>query len=217
MFTGIIEEIGSICSLSRFGEGFEIGISAEKIVEDLKIGDSVAINGVCQTVISKSNNSFHVQAVEETLKKTTLGTLKLSSPVNLEAALTPVSRLGGHIMQGHVDCTGEILRIVPLSASRQIYISFDRKYEKYLIRSGSIAVDGISLTVASVPDAGQFMLSVIPHTIANTTLKNSVPSQKVNLEFDIVGKYIEHLFTTSFSNNHSKSSLENYIDQPSFL
>lgn len=215
MFTGIIEEIGKIISIRKLGSGgIELEISANKIFDDLKIDDSVAINGVCQTVISIDNNNFSVQAVEETIKKTTLGLLRVGSRVNLERALTLQTRLGGHLVQGHVDCTGKIERINQLSASEQIFVSFDSSFSKYLVRTGSICLDGVSLTVASIETIGEFMLSVIPHTLQNTIIDSYSAGSIVNLEFDVIGKYLENLISPQKENSALRSPLSVFIDQP---
>lgn len=197
MFTGLIEEIGIIKSKVSIGKSFKILIEAKKILEDLSIGDSININGVCQTVVKKEINSFAVEAVEETVKKTTFKFLKVNEKVNLERSLKVDSRLGGHFVLGHVDSVGEIIEMKNLSASRIIKIKFKKEFAKYLIPVGAISIDGISFTIAELKD-DYFKISVIPHTWLMTNLSGKKVFDKVNLEFDVLGKYVLNCF------NHNK-------------
>ena len=214
MFTGIIEEIGVVKSLVRFGAGLRIQVQADKVFSDLKIDDSVALNGTCQTVVAINGKSFEVEAVEETLQKTTLSKFKISQRINLERALLPTTRMGGHIVQGHIDCVGTISRINKLSASTQIFVKYPEKYNKYAVTQGSITIDGTSLTIARISPQ-EFMLSLIPHTMTNTIIDDYRVGQSVNIEFDVLGKYIENLLKYSDSKASSdKSILEQFIDQP---
>ncbi|MCK6604837.1 MAG: riboflavin synthase [Ignavibacteriaceae bacterium] len=189
MFTGLVEETGILINKSRKGNGLTLTISAHHIFDDLKIGDSVNVDGVCQTVTSIKANTFTVDTVEETLKKTTLGHINMGDKVNLERSLTPSSRLGGHFVAGHVDCTGRISKLIKLSSSYEVYVEYPTEYDDNLIPVGSIAIDGISLTVAE-KGTGFFKVAVIPHTWEVTCLKNKNTGSEVNLEFDLLGKYV---------------------------
>jgi riboflavin synthase len=214
MFTGLIEEIGTIKRIERNSGSCKISVQAKKILEDLKIDDSVAINGVCQTVIAVQNDVFTVTAVEETLSKTTLSALKNGSLVNLERALRPIDRMGGHIVQGHVDCVGVITNIQHLATAVLIWVTYPKEFSKYVVRTGSICIDGVSLTTAKVEN-NRFMVSIIPHTWETTTLKLNRVGDKVNLEFDIIGKYIEKLINIQ-NESKSKGVLDDFLTQPEF-
>lgn len=192
MFTGIIEEIGAIKSKSPLGNGYRLTVSAKKVLSDVQIGDSISINGVCQTVVQFDDDSFTVEAVEETIKKTTFGYLKPGDNVNLERALLATARLGGHFVLGHVDCFGKIERINRLTAGNEVTVSFPEEYTPLIIPIGSIAIDGISLTVAEL-SGNQFKVAIIPHTWEKTILAGKSTGDLVNLEFDILGKYIIQL------------------------
>jgi len=189
MFTGLIEEIGTIKEKIRTGGGYSITVHASVVTNDLRIGDSVAINGVCQTVVQVTSASFTVTAVEETLQKTTLGGLKSGSKVNLERAMPANGRFGGHFVLGHVDTVGRIVAIKTGATEVLVTVSFPSEFEKYLIPVGSIAIDGISLTVARL-DQDQCTVAIIPHTFENTILHEKRPRDEVNLEFDVLGKYV---------------------------
>jgi riboflavin synthase len=192
MFTGIIQEKGKIVSARRVGGGVHLTISAPESCRELKVNDSVSVNGVCQTVIREAGGSFTVEAVEETLRKTTLGDLPDGSFVNIELPLRLSDRVGGHLVQGHVDCVGTIGTVEKKESSWLVAIDFPKEFKKYVIPVGSIAVDGVSLTVARV-EGSRFVVSIIPHTLEKTTLSRAEAGRKVNLEFDLVGKYIEKL------------------------
>ena len=189
MFTGLIEEIGTVVSLTRTAVGRLI-IASSKVINDVAIGDSVAINGVCLTVTSISEGKLSFDAVPETLSRSTLKDLRPGDKINLEASLRAGKMIGGHFVQGHVDGAGTFESITPLAESRVIRIGASREILKYIVEKGSIAIDGISLTVASVDDSG-FTVAVIPHTLNETTLGLKRPGDQVNLETDIIGKYIE--------------------------
>jgi riboflavin synthase len=192
MFTGIIQEIGEIVSARRVGGGVLLTVSAPASGKELKVNDSVSVNGVCQTVIRGAGSTFVVEAVEETLRKTTLGELLPGSFVNIELPLRLSDRLGGHLVQGHVDCVGTIGTIEKRESSWLITVDFPGDFTKYVIPVGSIAVDGISLTVARTAGS-RLTVSIIPHTLEKTTLSRAAVGMKVNLEFDLVGKYIEKI------------------------
>ncbi|MEN3038154.1 MAG: riboflavin synthase [Candidatus Kryptonium sp.] len=191
MFTGIVEEIGKIKTIIRKGKARIFTIASKKLLSEIKIGDSVAVNGVCLTVFDKSNQHFKVEAVEETIKKTNLGNLKSGDFVNLELSLKLGERLGGHIVLGHVDTTGIVKSVKKLENSWIFEIEFPKGFEKYVIPKGSIAVEGISLTIVEV-DQNRFTVSIIPYTWENTNLRFKRVGDAVNLEFDFFGKYVEN-------------------------
>jgi riboflavin synthase len=192
MFTGLIEETGTILSTQRRGTSKRLVIAANLVMDDLNIDDSIAINGACQTVIARSDTSFSVDSIDETLRKTTLGNLSRNSRVNLERAVRADSRLGGHIVQGHVDCTGKIREIHDIQGSRQVWVEFPPEFGKYVVPVGSVCLDGVSLTVARV-ERNAVMVALIPHTLAVTTLGEWKTGDPLNIEFDIIGKYVEKM------------------------
>ena len=192
MFTGIIEEIGTISAVRRNPLETKLTISAEKIFSDLKIGDSVAVNGVCLTASEISGNTFTADVMNETFHRSSLSELKSGSPVNLERAMAADGRFGGHIVAGHVDGTGIITNIRKDDNAVWYTISADSSIMKYIIEKGSVAIDGISLTVAEVLK-DSFSVSVIPHTAKETILSQKKLGDTVNLENDLVGKYVEKL------------------------
>jgi len=183
MFTGIVEELGTV--VSRDGGRFRFG--AERVVEDAKLGDSIAVNGCCLTVVERGPDWWEADAVEETLKRTNLGDLEPGSPVNLERPVRPFDRLGGHIVQGHVDAVGVIVEPAP-----DLRIRMPKDLLRYVVEKGSITVDGCSLTVVDVYDDG-FSIAVIPHTAEVTTLGRKGPGDRVNLEVDVMAKHVERL------------------------
>lgn len=192
MFTGLIEEIGILTAIENVGDGKKLTIACKTIVEDIALDASIAVNGVCLTVIQYNDTSFSAIAIEETLSKTTLGTLEVGSRVNLERAMLSSTRYGGHIVQGHVDCTGIITNIIALSTSWEYYIEFPIEYAALIVHTGSVCINGISLTIA---DCGinTLKVAIIPHTYTHTTIADLTIGQQVNIEFDILGKYIERL------------------------
>lgn len=193
MFTGIIEEVGILEEFST-GNGFGVmEIKCDEVLKETRIGDSIATNGVCLTVKEKSSNSFKAEVMGETLAKSNLGNLKVGDKLNLERALRLSDRLGGHIVSGHIDGVGTIVSIQEESNGTWFTISAPKEVLKYVIYKGSIGIDGISLTVAYVDDE-VFKVSVIPHTLDNTILPHKKVNSKVNLECDLVGKYVEKLF-----------------------
>lgn len=205
MFTGIIEEVGILEELS-IGNGFGVvKVKCNKVLEDTKIGDSIATNGVCLTVMEFDALSFKAEVMGETLAKSNLGSLKVGDKLNLERALRLSDRLGGHIVSGHIDGVGEILSIKEEKDGTWFTISAPKDVLRYIIHKGSIGIDGISLTVAYV-DNDIFKVSVIPHTLENTILSDKKVNSKVNLECDLVGKYIEKLFTPKDENEEVKKS-----------
>ncbi|CCX86895.1 riboflavin synthase alpha subunit [Clostridium sp. CAG:590] len=192
MFTGIVEEIGTILSVKKGVKSSALTISGDLIFEDMHIGDSIAVNGVCLTVTNKTKESFTADVMAETLRRSSLGSLKAGSKVNLERAMAANGRFGGHIVSGHIDGTGEIESFVREDNAVWVTVKTPVKLLKYIIEKGSIAIDGVSLTVAYV-DKRCFKVSLIPHTAANTILLSKKTGDIVNLENDIVGKYIEKL------------------------
>ena len=206
MFTGIIEEIGVIKSITTNSMGLDIVVEADLILNDLKLGDSVAINGCCQTVTAISDKNFTVQAVYETVKLTNFKNLSVSDKVNLERAATLNTRLGGHLVAGHIDGIGQITSIKNVGNSTVFEIRAQKDIMKYLIYKGSVSVNGVSLTISDVAQ-NSFCVSVIPHTLKNTTFNNLKISDEVNLEPDMVAKYIEKLMLRD-DNTGSKITFE---------
>ena len=190
MFTGIIKEIGTVKSITRSADGFLISLNSEKVGKEAEVDDSIAVNGVCLTVVSKKDKGFTVQAVRETVLRTNAGSLKPGSEVNLEPALRADGKLEGHIVQGHVDGSGEIIRIIPRESGKEFWIKTDRLTSNYILEKGSVCLDGISLTVADVKNE-EFRVAVIPHTEKNTTVRNWKTGHRINIETDIIGRYIE--------------------------
>lgn len=190
MFTGIIEEVGSIRELETGNEFGIIKVECTKVLQETNIGDSISTNGVCLTVTEKGENYFKADIMGETLQRSSLGECEYKSKVNLERALCFNGRLGGHIVSGHIDGTGEIIDIEEKSDGTWFSIKADKNILKYIVEKGSICIDGISLTTAYV-DNNLFKVSVIPHTLKNTNLIYKNINSKVNLECDLVGKYIE--------------------------
>lgn len=194
MFTGIIEELGEIVTLLQLEEGKRLIVSGSIVTSDLENGDSVAVNGVCLTALDVTPDSFAADVSPETLDRTTFGHLAVGSRVNLERALTPTTRLGGHIVQGHVDGRGAFLGAEDHGDFRTVRIGFPSELGRYLVFKGSVAVEGISLTIASLAD-GYFEIAVIPKTWEVTNLSTLRPGDGVNLEVDIIAKYVERLLS----------------------
>ena len=192
MFTGIIEEIGTIQRLERGPRSVRMTIAGRIIFSDLKLGDSVAVNGVCLTASAISGTQFAADVMPETLDRTALGVLGAGSRVNLERAMAADGRFGGHMVAGHIDATGKIAGLRRDDNAVWVQIAAGPEILRYTIEKGSIAIDGISLTVARADEAG-FSVSVIPHTASETTLLSKKPGDLVNLEVDLVGKYVEKL------------------------
>ncbi len=188
MFTGIVEEIGIVEEVKEMKGGRELAISSS-FVHEVHVDESIAVNGVCLTVVSFDEKSFQVQCVDETLRKTNLGTLKKGSPVNLERSLTLEKAIEGHIVQGHVDITGTVTKIDQDGADIIMTIEYPSEYENYIVGRGSVAVDGISMTVAR-DEGNKFVLAVIPYTWDYTNLKHKKIGDPINIEFDVFGKYI---------------------------
>lgn len=196
MFTGIVEEVGKIKKIERNTVSAKLSIEADKVLQEVKEGDSIAVNGICLTVTSFTKNSFTADVMHETMNRTTLGKLKENSPVNLERALSVRGRFGGHMVSGHIDGRGKIVGIEKDDNAVLFTIETTEKILRYIVEKGSIAINGISLTVARV-DRKNFTVSVIPHTLKVTSLGSFQKGDEVNLENDIVGKYIEKLLGLS--------------------
>jgi riboflavin synthase len=192
MFTGLVEEVGSISAKIKTGDGFKFKITAKKVIDDLDIGSSIAVNGCCLTVVEKEKDTFSVDTIEETLKKTNLGRTNTGDKVNLERPLKADDRLGGHFVLGHIDTTGTVEEIQELSNSHLMKISFPLQFSKYLIFVGSVSIDGTSMTVAQLGE-NNFSVGIIPHTWDETVFSQKKVGDSVNLEFDVLGKYVERI------------------------
>lgn len=192
MFTGIIEEIGTVRRIEHGAKGARLTIQAKTVLEDTRIGDSIATNGVCLTVVSMTGDSFSADVMAESLRRSSLGTLQGGSPVNLERAMAANGRFGGHIVSGHIDGTGTIASQKREDNAVWVRIKTPAPLLRYIVEKGSIAIDGVSLTVAAVTDT-DFSVSIIPHTGAQTILLGKKPGDPVNLECDVIGKYVEKL------------------------
>jgi len=192
MFTGIIEELGSVRSIEERGENARIIISAQVVTEGTNHGDSISVNGVCLTALDIQADSFAADVSRETLLRSTLGSLKPGAPINLERAVTPATRLGGHIVQGHVDARGRFAGVEDHGESWTIKIDYPEEIARYLVFKGSVAVEGISLTIAGLTEE-YFEVAIIPKTWEVTNLSHLKPGDGVNLEVDVIGKYVERL------------------------
>jgi riboflavin synthase len=192
MFTGLIEEVGSVLGIEGTDSGTRLQIIASRLASKIQIGDSVAVNGCCLTVAEQVGNQIVFDLLEETLDRTNLRTLRRESHVNLERALAADARLGGHFVQGHVDCAARIVAFEPNGADRQLEIELPSEFAHYVAYKGSIAVNGISLTIAEI-SRESFVVWIIPHTKSQTNLKTARAGDLVNLEFDLLAKYIERM------------------------
>ncbi|HQI80994.1 MAG TPA: riboflavin synthase [Deltaproteobacteria bacterium] len=211
MFTGIIESVGRLVSKRGSGSGFELEIDTGLDLSADAVGDSVAVDGVCLTITAKKGGVFAANASAETVSRSTLKDLRPGAKVNIERALTLSARLGGHIVLGHVDTAGTILAKEPAGESLRFRVSFDTSFSRYVVEKGSIAMDGVSLTVNEVRP-GAFGVNVIPHTARSTSLTLKSAGDRVNLEFDVLGKYVEHLL-----NKDRDAGLKNLLAQQGFL
>ncbi|GGF21301.1 riboflavin synthase subunit alpha [Halobacillus andaensis] len=191
MFTGIVEEIGSIKGIKTKTEAMELSIKAKDILNDVNLGDSISINGVCLTVTSYTDQSVEFDVMPETFRATNLHELQQGSPVNLERAMAAGGRFGGHLVSGHIDGTGQIVSKTPESNAVYYEIELPDELIKYFVYKGSIAVDGTSLTVFGVNE-NRVTISLIPHTMEHTVLGNKGPGDRVNIECDMIGKYVAH-------------------------
>lgn len=219
MFTGIVEEVGEITGLRQTATSAVLGVRASTVLGGTKLGDSIAVNGVCLTVVRLTGDGFEGDVMPETLRRTNLGALRPKSRVNLERAMAADGRFGGHIVAGHVDGTGTITDLSPEGNAVWVTISAAPEILRYIVEKGSITIDGISLTVAYVDDTC-FRVSIIPHTGQETTLLTRKPGYVVNLECDIIGKYIEKLMKPApeEQNNSVNSGISmDFLTQNGFL
>lgn len=201
MFTGIVEEIGSIISISKGAKSAVLTIKGHKVLSDAKIGHSICVNGICLTITTINSNVFTVDAMPETIKSSSLATLKTGSSINLERAMKVNDRFGGHIVSGHIDGIGKIISITKDDNAFWYKIGANYDILKYIVKKGSITIDGISLTIAEL-EKTSFSVSIIPHTLSETILNNKNVGDIVNLENDIVSKYIERFLNVQ---NESKA------------
>ena len=205
MFTGIVEEVGKVDNIKKGVKSSIITVTANKIFEDIHIGDSIAVNGVCLTVTNFNDNTFTADVMNETLSRSSLGELSKGSYVNLERAMPINGRFGGHIVSGHIDGTGEITNIQKDDNAIWYTVKANDSLMKYIVEKGSIVIDGISLTVAKVSDK-KFSVSIIPHTASQTILSHRKIGDNVNLENDIIGKYVDKLINFR-SDNKAQSNI----------
>jgi riboflavin synthase len=218
MFTGIIEEIGVVANIQRTGESFVLSIEAKKILNDVHLGDSIAVNGVCLTVTSFSGKLFTVDVMPETVKASSLNSVKRGSKVNLERAMSAGGRFGGHFVSGHIDGTGIIKSKKSLENAIYYEIEAEPGLLKYIILRGSVAVDGTSLTVFAVTESS-FTLSIIPHTLSESILGLKGSGDIVNIECDMIGKYVGHLIKNLSNDTQPKSSkgiTANFLEENGF-
>lgn len=207
MFTGLIEETGYVKSIVKNTNGATLVITCKLILGDIKIGDSICVNGVCETVTNIFSDGFEVRISDETLSITTLGNLKNGDILNLERALALNSRLGGHIVSGHVDCIGKLTSIEKLSDFYNLTFEIPENKSKYIVYKGSVTINGISLTIADITD-NIFKVAIIPHTYQNTTLKNLKIGDIVNIETDILGKYVEKMLSAKDNKKEDTISID---------
>ncbi|WP_238905356.1 riboflavin synthase [Clostridium sp. YIM B02506] len=210
MFTGIVEEIGTVVDFEASQNVLRIKVQASKVLEETYLGDSISTNGVCLTVTDIGKNYFYADVMGETVRRSNLGTLKKGDKVNLERAMAANSRFGGHIVSGHIDGKGKITSYEKEGNAVWITIDADREILKYVVEKGSIAIDGISLTVAYV-DEKKFKVSIIPHTSEETTLLKKKIGEEVNLECDVIGKYVEKLLGFNKKNDEKKSITMDFL------
>jgi len=206
MFTGIIEELGRIREVEKRGEDAHIIIEARTVTTDSAEGDSISVNGVCLTALEVQPDSFAADVSKETLLRSTLGSLRAGSAVNLERAVTPATRLGGHIVQGHVDARGKFLGFESHGESWTFRIAYPKEIARYLVFKGSVAVEGISLTIANLTDE-YFEIAVIPKTWEATNFSQLKPGDEVNLEVDVIAKYVERILSVRNAGSESPNPL----------
>lgn len=209
MFTGIIEETGRVIGILKSGSSAKLKISCAKILENIALGDSVAVNGVCLTAVNFGADFFEADISSETLAKSSLKNITNGTILNLERALTLSSRLGGHMVQGHVEGTGILKNIVKYGEFYKIFIEYPSELDKYIVEKGSIAIDGISLTVINVVN-NTFEVAVIPHTFDNTNLKYRKNGDIINLETDIIARYVEKMILSDNKDDKLKSMILNF-------
>lgn len=217
MFTGIVEELGRVEKIVKKDKGVQLHIKAGKVLEDVSMGDSICTNGVCLTVVDFSASHFAADVMHETLRISTLGSLRPNEKVNLERAMKADGRFGGHIVSGHIDGVGTIKSIADNGISKLFTISMPESVARYTVMKGSITIDGISLTISAL-EMDSFQVSIIPHTLSNTVLSFKSVGDSVNLEGDIIGKYVERLMVFKGDKGKEKSSLTaNFLAENGFL
>ena len=208
MFTGIIEEIGTVRAITNTASGTALRIAAERVTEGTRVGDSIAVNGVCLTVTASSDREFSADVMPETVRLTSLTGLRPGARVNLERAMTSDGRLGGHIVSGHVDACGQVVAVVPDGIARRVSVALEPALLRYIARKGSVTLDGVSLTVVDV-DERSFAVSLIPQTRSATTLGELRAGSRINVEVDLLARYPERLLATQTSQNQKNGlSLE---------
>ncbi|TLS35647.1 riboflavin synthase [Pseudalkalibacillus caeni] len=205
MFTGIVEEIGSVNHIDKTGEAIQLAVGADRILRDVKLGDSISVNGVCLTVTDFTSNQFSVDVMPETFRATSLRDLKVGGNVNLERAMAANGRFGGHFVSGHIDGTGTIIRKEPSQNAVYYDIKLDEELIRYMALKGSVAVDGTSLTIFGVTNDA-ITISLIPHTLSETILGNKEPGDIVNIECDMLAKYMERFLERRLQDNPSTLS-----------
>jgi len=215
MFTGIVEEVGSVSSINRKGDFAVLTIKCSKVLEGSNLGDSIAVNGVCLTVTSMTNNTFCADISYETIKKSTFADIASGSDVNLERALTLSTRLGGHLVSGHVDAVGTIEKFTQNQSAYVLTIRYPKEIDRYIAEKGSVCVDGISLTTAKC-SGNTFEVAVIPHTYEGTSLKGKRQGAKVNLEVDTISRYLEKLLKSSEKTDRLMDNLNGLLGQEDY-
>lgn len=216
MFTGLVAELGTVQRLDRQGESYHLTVSAVKVMQNLKIGDSVAVNGACLTVVDMHYSAFTADVMPETVRLTNIGSLHAGDKVNLERTLRLCDGLDGHIVSGHVEGLGTIISRRPEGIANVVEIAAEARLLRYILPKGSIAIDGISLTVTAVTDSS-FSVAIIPHTAKETTLGLKGVGDKVNLETDIIGKYVERLLNTGAYGKSEKQLDKNILLENGFI
>lgn len=204
MFTGIVEELGTIAAVEDQGDAIRLTVQASTVLDGTGLGDSIAVNGCCLTVVTSDGDTWTADVMQETLDKTSLLGITAGDRVNLERAVTVEKRLGGHIVQGHVDGVGEVVRRTPSEHWEVVEISMPPEFGRYLVDKGSVTVDGVSLTVIEALEKS-FTVSLIPETLARTTLGARQPGDRVNLEFDVIAKHVEKLLVGGYLDNLLKT------------
>lgn len=216
MFTGLVESLGTVRELKRQGGGGQLVIASPMAQDDLQLGESIAVNGACLTVTSWTTDDFVVDVSPETFDRTTLGTLRQSQRVNLERALRLSDRLGGHLVSGHIDCIATLRRRYQDQNAVRMHFDVEPQALRYIVEKGSVAIDGISLTVNSV-DEDSFSVAVIPHSLDRTTLKNCTQGTEVNIETDLIGRYVER-FVSGNPSDETRSRLDmDFLAKNGFL
>ncbi|QQK77924.1 riboflavin synthase [Salicibibacter cibarius] len=212
MFTGLIEEVGVVDNIVQTGQNGQITIRCAHVLEDARIGDSIAVNGVCLTVTSIHDAQFTADIMAETFASTSLSQLKPNDPVNLERSMTATDRFGGHIVAGHVDGVGEIIKRTTESGAVNFEVKFTDDLLRYIVKKGSVTVDGISLTVAH-EHADRFTVAIIPHTLKETNLGSKSVGDHVNIETDIIGKYVEKLLQPTNRDEQSEEMIGRLLEK----